>query len=85
MASRVRWARQGQLKWGEGWLKTYGPTRTRIPDYEDHIKFANFDLEHNGLPVLREDEQGLTIDDSLTPERRSVLLQILSYHGFELA
>lgn len=79
---QMDWVRQGQLKWGEGWVAQHGYTRSHEPDLDDHISFVNHDLEANGFPrVERRSDQSLVMElpDSVD---RDALGSILGYHGF---
>lgn len=78
----VQWVRDGSLQWEGWWLKRYGHQRTRVPGEADHISFANFDLRHNGLPTLREDNEGRLFID-VTPVTEANVLHLLQYHGFD--
>lgn len=47
------WLRQGEVRWQQNWIDQYGHTRTHIPNLEEHISFANFDLRRAGLPTIQ--------------------------------
>jgi len=48
------WVQQGQVKWEEWHVRTKGYARTHIPGMDEHIGFANFDLENHHLQPIEE-------------------------------
>lgn len=54
----LAWEHQGKIWWNDDWLKRYGPVRSRIPGFDDHVSFANFDLGQNALPLIRQTDVG---------------------------
>lgn len=77
----VRWARDGNIQWEDWWVRRHGYRRTRQPGEKEHISFANHDLLLNGLPRLREHEDGsMSID--VTPQNEPVVRHLLDDHGF---
>lgn len=80
---RVIWARQGNVHWEGWWLREHGPSRDHIPGFDEHIGFANFDLERNGFGLIeRGPRDELTV--VVRPASASAIRQILQDHGFEL-
>jgi hypothetical protein len=69
----LNWERQGKLWWGEGWLEQHGPVRERIPGFSDHISFANYDLEKNGLPLIQTTAEGRPFVMCINPLDRETL------------
>lgn len=55
---QLQWVRQGKVAWRKDWVATYGAARSHIPSLDQHIGFANFDLERNGLPTIEKDTEG---------------------------
>lgn len=82
MDQRLVWKRPGQTQWGQGWVEQYGRTKTHEPGEEEHIGFANHDLRHNGLPILRREGRDLVVSVADDAEAMRVL-RIVRYHGFE--
>lgn len=82
MLVEVEWVRQGQIRWGEGWVEQHGHTMTRAPGLDDHISFVNFDLQNNGFPYVEKRANGSLVIEVALSANRSLLGEILGYHGF---
>lgn len=54
----LQWQRQGRIWWNQHWLESHGPTRERIPGFDDHVSFANYDLRLNSLPQIQLAQNG---------------------------
>jgi hypothetical protein len=74
------WEQQGTPRWEQWWVERRGYTRSREPTREDHIKFANFDLEQHGLPLIEVTDDRLFIN---APDGDHVMIGVLiRQHGF---
>lgn len=84
----VVWKRQGSVRWERDWVEAHGQSRSHIPGLEEHMSFANFDLNQAGYNKIYRDAKGalkIELPDyfiSIGP--RSAVQQILANHGFEL-
>jgi len=80
---RLRWVGQGKVAWRRDWVGKYGPTRTHIPNMDEHIGFANYDLQKNQLLTISKDEGGspfiVTIRPMTESEIRQVHAEMLGY------
>ncbi len=63
----LKWERQGKIWWNKEWLDEHGPVRQRIPDFDDHVSFANHDLKLNTLPLIQQTTSGRPFVNCLTP------------------
>ncbi len=83
MSSRkVYLARHGVPQWEPWWVESNGYERSKLPDENDLVGFANFDLQQNGMPIIQRSESG---DLEIEYERgtSSLILSIIRRHGFE--
>lgn len=97
----ISWVRQGDVIWNEDWVELHGHQRSKLPELQDHIGFANYDLRAAGLPEISELEDGtLTIvfdECQVTGLPRNAgimllhsaavktLLAVIEPHGFSLS
>jgi hypothetical protein len=84
MKYRIVWARQGTVQWEEWWVRQHGPSRSHVPSMEEHVGFANFDLERNGLPRILRGSNGDFYLDLPNDLHASGAKRVIEYHGFEL-
>lgn len=63
----LSWTSQGKIWWNENWLRVHGPVRERIPGFDDHVSFANFDLRLNKLPRIELASEGRPFVRCLAP------------------
>ena len=77
---RLRWISQGQADWAGWWVARYGRTKSHTPTEEEHVSFANFDLEQAGLPRINTNGRIRAI--SLAGDELPRATRILEKHGF---
>lgn len=70
------WKRQGKVWWDEEWMEDRGPVRQRIPDLDDHISFANYDLKLNDLPLIETTSEGRPFVRCLAPLSKEELASV---------
>jgi hypothetical protein len=96
----IYWAKQGKVNWESDWVADRGYARSHIPGLDEHVGFANHDLQINGLPVIQKDESNrLYLDVDLVslsglPPNAGIavlygramdrIMPVLKYHGFDL-
>jgi hypothetical protein len=73
---RLQWVRQGKVAWREDWVGRYGASRTHIPTLDEHIGFANFDLQRNDLPTMVKDAAGDPYVMAIRPYTEAELVEI---------
>ncbi len=64
----VEWIAQGSVVWEDWWTREKGHTRSQMPDLDNHISFAQYDLHEAGLPSLERSSQGnlyMSLSDSV--------------------
>jgi hypothetical protein len=81
----LRWVRQGKAAWRRDWVDQYGPSRTHIPGLDEHIAFANYDLELNGLPRITKDASGEPYVMAIRPLTEAEMSQVHSQIYLEFA
>lgn len=81
----LSWTSQGKIWWNEDWLRLHGPVRERIPGFDDHISFANFDLRHNKLPQIELAADGRPFVRCLAPVSEAELKEISRKAAFVTA
>ena len=84
MLVQVEWVREGEVMWSQGWVERNGQTRSHIPGLDDHISFANYDLQRKGYPSVEKTTDGSLVIDVTPLTDRGVLSEIIGYHGFVL-
>lgn len=72
----LSWTSQGKIWWSEDWLRIHGPVRERIPGFDDHVSFANFDLRQNKLPQVELSAGGRPFVRCLAPMREEELQEV---------
>jgi hypothetical protein len=77
---RLRWVSQGQTDWTGWWVARYGQTKSHTPTEEEHVSFANFDLEQAGMPRIHNNGRIRAI--SLSGSELPRATRILEKHGF---
>jgi hypothetical protein len=88
MILHIAWRRQGAVRWESWWTEENGPTRSRIPNLDDHISFVNHDLQSVGFPPVTRNTLGdlqieLRGDENATAGELAEMQNILNGHGFE--
>ena len=78
---KIIWKRQGDVKWEDWWVEKYDRKRARVPDINDHISFANFDLKNYHARIF---EEGSNLFVELLLGTETSVKMVLSYHGFEI-
>ena len=82
---KLKWERQGKVAWRADWVSTYGPTRHHIPGLDEHIGFANFDLETNSLPTIAKGSDGQPYVIAIPPltevEMSEIRREMIGYFG----
>ena len=77
---KITWKRQGNINWEEWWVQKYGHKRIKIPDLEDQISFANFDLKRYDASIVKSGEDlCVQLESGFEVQVYSLLL----YHGFD--
>ena len=82
---RIKWSTQGRVFFNDTFIgRFFRKRRTRIPDLDDHISFADFDLKAAGLPqiTVKPDKQLVIV--SIHSDKLPLLKKILAYHGFDI-
>lgn len=72
----LSWTNQGKIWWNEDWLNIHGPVRERIPGFDDHVSFANFDLRQNKLPQIEVETGGRPFVSCLAPMSEEDLKEV---------
>jgi hypothetical protein len=80
---KIIWARQGNAKLENWWVEQHGSPTAPKSGLEDHISFANFDLQQSGCPRIMRTGTGLQLL-GVRSSRVQTAMQILNYHGFEV-
>jgi hypothetical protein len=82
---KLKWVRQGKVAWRRDHYDKYGPTRTHIPGLDEHIGYANFDLQRNNLPTIARDSADVLYVMAIRPLTEAEMAQIhtnmLGYFG----
>ena len=77
---KITWKRQGDIQWEEWWVQKYGQKRTKIPDLDDQINFANFDLKRFNASIIKSEEELFV---QLESGSEMQVFPLLLYHGFD--
>lgn len=80
---KLVWVKQGTIRWENWWIEQNGHKLETIPGLLDHISFANFDLQHNGCPLIIIDDSCLEIRN-IPDDKIDLIKGIIYYHGFSL-
>lgn len=80
----VTWASDGTVEWEHWWVQRHGHVRSRQPTEEQHVSFANYDLQKNGLPRLASQADGNYVIFVEQSDYANVKY-LLEYHGFAIA
>ncbi len=70
----IMWKRRGNVHWDDWWFESEGPVRSHVPNLDNHISFANFDLARYcpGAAIRRrQDGLSLDIDDPFVKDASS--------------
>lgn len=80
----ITWASDGSIHWEDWWVQRHGHIRTRQPGEKEHVGFANYDLQKNGLPKLAPTDDGNYVIVADQVDYADVK-HLLEYHGFAVA
>lgn len=72
----LSWTSHGKIWWSVDWLRVHGPVRERIPGFDDHVSFANFDLRQNKLPQIELATDGRPFVRCLAPVNEEELNEV---------
>lgn len=80
ITKKIKWVRQGNIKWELPWRIFNGKKRSKTPDLNDHISFVKFDLNKVSATIFQDNE---IIYVEYDEKNHNVVEEILNYHGFE--
>jgi hypothetical protein len=79
----LAWVKQGTIHWEEWWVKRHGETLKKVPGLQNHVSFANYDLNRSGCPPVVLEDDKLEIHN-VPLSKLDVVQQIIEYHGFQI-